>query len=446
MKVLMLPWLAHGHISPFLELAKRLAKKNFHIYLCSTSVNLSSIKNKITGEYSDSIEPVELQLPCLPDLPPHYHTTNGLPPHLMTTLKTAYEMSAPDFSNILTALHPDLVVYDFNQPWAAEIASSKNIPAVQFLPVGATMMAFSLHMLKYSGKEFPHPEIYIRDYEMLKFQSRNDQVNDVSDRERILQALDLSCKILLVKSFKEIEEKFMNTLSVASGKKVVPVGPLVQDVNIDDIQDEEMEIIHWLDQKENASVVFVSFGSEYFLTKEERNEIARGLELSNVNFIWVIRFPLGGKITMEEALPEGFLERVGDRGKIVDGWAPQARILKHANTGAFLSHCGWSSMMESMKFGVPIIAMPMSVDQPVNARLIEAVGVGLEPLRDEKGNLQSAEIAKVIRKVLVDESGENVRRKAKELSEQMEMRGDEEEIDNLVEELLQLCRKNNGGC
>ncbi|XP_027104800.1 UDP-glucosyltransferase 29 [Coffea arabica] len=446
MKILMLPWLAHGHMSPFLELAKRLAKKNFHIYLCSTSVNLSSIKNQIAGKYSDSIEPVELQLPCLPDLPPHYHTTNGLPPHLMTTLKTAYEMSAPNFSNILTTLHPDLVMYDFNQPWAAEIASSQNIPAVQFLPFGASMTAFGLYMIKYPGKELPYPEIYIRDYEIAKVRSRDARVNDVSDGQRFLQGLDLSCKILLVKSFKEIEERFMDFLSVASGKKVVPVGPLVQDISLDDIQDEEMEIINWLDQKENASVVFVSFGSEYFLTEDERSEIARGLELSNVNFIWVIRFPFGGKITVEKALPEGFLERVGDRGKIVDGWAPQARILKHANTGAFLSHCGWSSMMESMKFGVPMIALPMNIDQPLNARLIEAVGVGLEPLRDEKGNLQSEEIAKVIRKVLVEESGKNVRRKAKELSEQMEMRGDEEEIDNLVEEVVQLCQKNNGCC
>lgn len=66
---LMLPWLAHGHISPFLELGKRLSERNFHIYLCSTPVNLSSIKPKISEKYSSSIELVELHLPSLPDLP-----------------------------------------------------------------------------------------------------------------------------------------------------------------------------------------------------------------------------------------------------------------------------------------------------------------------------------------------------------------------------------------
>lgn len=98
--ILMLPWLAHGHISPFLELAKRLTKRNFHIYMCSTPVNLNSIKKSVTEKYSQSIELVELHLPSLPNLPPYYHTTNGLPPHLMNTLKIAFEMSSPNFSKL----------------------------------------------------------------------------------------------------------------------------------------------------------------------------------------------------------------------------------------------------------------------------------------------------------------------------------------------------------
>ena len=44
--------------------------------------------------------------------------------------------------------------------------------------------------------------------------------------------------------------------------------------------------------------------------------------------------------------------------------------------------------MESMKFGVPIIAMPMHLDQPVNSRLVEALGVGVEVKRDTNGRLE----------------------------------------------------------
>lgn len=40
--------------------------------------------------------------------------------------------------------------------------------------------------------------------------------------------------------------------------------------------------------------------------------------------------------------------------------------------------------MESMKFGVPIVAMPMHFDQSMNAKLVEYVGVGVEVKRDKK--------------------------------------------------------------
>ena len=59
---------------------------------------------------------------------------------------------------------------------------------------------------------------------------------------------------------------------------------------------------------------------------------------------------------------------------MLEGWAPQTKILEHPSIGGFVSHCGWSSVMESMKFGVPIIAVPVHFDQPLNNRLVEEVG------------------------------------------------------------------------
>ncbi|XP_059307684.1 UDP-glucosyltransferase 29-like [Lycium ferocissimum] len=429
--VLMLPWLAHGHISPFLELAKKLTNKNFHIYMCSTPVNLNSIKESVTEKYSQLIELVEIHLPSLPNLPPHYHTTNGLPSHLMNTLKTAFEMAAPKFSKILHTLKPDLVIYDFNQPWAADSASSMNIPAVLLLTFGAADVSFAIQMS--TEEKFPFPEIYLREYEML---SLKEAITDApGNKFELEEALRRSRDIILVKTCKDFEGKYMDYLSTLVSKKIVPVGSLVQE-SID--RDDHEEITQWLDKKEECSSVFVSFGSEYFLSNEQIHAVAQGLELSKVNFIWVIRFPQGEKISIQDALPEGFLERVGERGMVMDGWAPQATILQHPSIGGFVSHCGWSSFMESMKFGVPIIAMPMHLDQPMNARLVEYIEMGVEALRDENGKLQSEEIAKVIRKVVADESGEAVRKKVKELSEKMNMKGDEE-IDEVVEELVALC-------
>ncbi|KAM7526816.1 hypothetical protein LguiA_016718 [Lonicera macranthoides] len=354
--MVMLPWLAHGHISPFLELAKKLTHRNFIIYLCSTPINLNSIKNTVIDQnYSSSIQLVELHLPSLPELPPRYHTTNGLPPHLMDTLKDAFELSRPAFTNILTTIKPDLLLYDFNQPWAAAISSSHNIPAVQFLTGGAGMAAYGLHMIYKPGQDFPFPLLYPRFHkigESVDFSKIPDNVK--KDIDRFLEALRRSHDIILCKTFEEIEEKYIDYLSVLTNKKIIPVGPLVQEtIKVDDEQ--HMEITQWLDNKEENSVVFVSFGSEYFLSNEEMEEVANGLELSEVNFIWVVRFPAGGKkIVLKEALPENFLKREGW------WWRDGQRRRKYWGTKA----------------------------QPLNARLVEEVGVGVEVVRDESRKLR----------------------------------------------------------
>ncbi|GMP25039.1 hypothetical protein CsSME_00002090 [Camellia sinensis var. sinensis] len=119
-------------------------------------------------QHSLSVESVEIHLPSLPELPPHCHTTNGLPVHLNSTLQKAFKMASPSFSNIFDTLSPDLI-YDYNLPWAPTIASSYNIPAVDFIPIGATMMSFSLHKLMKSSVEFPFQAIQFGGFHEMQF-------------------------------------------------------------------------------------------------------------------------------------------------------------------------------------------------------------------------------------------------------------------------------------
>ncbi|THG02437.1 hypothetical protein TEA_015151 [Camellia sinensis var. sinensis] len=119
-------------------------------------------------QHSLSIESVEIHLPSLPELPPHYHTTNGLLVHLNSTLQKAFKMASPSFSNIFNTLSPDLI-YDYDLPWAPTIASSYNISAVDFIPIGATMMSFSLHKLMKSSVEFPFQAIQFWGFHEMQF-------------------------------------------------------------------------------------------------------------------------------------------------------------------------------------------------------------------------------------------------------------------------------------
>ncbi|KAI7727551.1 hypothetical protein M8C21_003855 [Ambrosia artemisiifolia] len=419
--ILMFPWLGHGHISPFLELAKKLSNTNmFTIFLCSTPANLDFVKKTLKTEGGlclSSVQLIELHLPTLPDLPSHLHTTNGLPIHLMPTLKQAFDMASQGFSKILKTLMPDLLIYDILQPWAPLAALALGIPSVVFI---TTSVAAAINTYHVECTE-----------------------ENCKDLGRVIACYNNSSSVILVKSFEEIEGKYFDYFSVLSSKKVVPVGPLVVDQCMDTTQN---SVIEWLDRKAVRSTVFVSFGSEYFLSSDDLEEIAYGLEMSEVNFIWVLRFAKGQKeINVLEALPLGFVERVKNRGLIVEEWAPQTRILAHKNIGGFVSHCGWSSVMEAMMFGVPIIAMPMQFDQPVNARLVVEVGVGVEVSRDGNGRFKRENVAAFVQNVLVNKLGESVREKTKNMSVVLSVKGDKE-IDVVVQELLRLCKRGGDDC
>nr|GLL44345.1 scopoletin glucosyltransferase-like [Ipomoea trifida] len=183
----------------------------------------------------------------------------------------------------------------------------------------------------------------------------------------------------------------------------------------------EEEVVQWLNSKPDRSVIYVSFGSEVAPTMEESGELAKTLEESNRPFIWVIQPgsgkpgpPVGlfgektpGSGSADEGYyPHGLQERIGNRGLIIKGWAPQLLILSHPSTGGFLSHCGWNSTLESIGRGVPILAWPIRGDQFFDAKLITnhlKVGHILASDKDATEAVKKDEIGQGIEKLMNDE-------------------------------------------
>ncbi|CAN4126410.1 unnamed protein product [Withania somnifera] len=439
LRVLMFPWLAYGHISSFLNVAKKLADRGFLIYLCSTPINLKSIIKKIPEIYSDRIQLVELHLPELPELPPHYHTTNGLPPHLNHTLQKASKMSKPNFANILQNLKPDLVIYDIVQQWSERVANEHKIPAVKLLPSGAAPISYLFNLANKPGTEFLFPAIYLRKIELVKMGEMLAEYGEEKEPDDVDPFANGNMQIVLMSTSRILEAKYIDYCSELINWKIIPVGPPFQDPITNDGDE---VLFDWLGKKDENSTVFVSFGSEFFLSKEDMEEIAFGLEHSNVSFIWVARYPKGEEQNLEDVLPEGFLERIENRGRVLNKFAPQPRILNHPSTGGFISHCGWNSAMESIDFGVPIIALPMHLDQPMNARLLVELGVAVEIVRDDDGKIHREEIAETLKGVIIGKAGENLRAKVRDISKNLKSKRDEE-MDTVVEELIRLCKNSN---
>ncbi|KAK6122958.1 hypothetical protein DH2020_043302 [Rehmannia glutinosa] len=438
------------HKMKLLFLTRKLKFRTWFRSFVGKAINLDSVRKNLNKDSSDdnnidiSIELVELHLPSLPQLPPHYHTTKNTPPHLMPTLMEAFQMSSSNFSDIITNLKPDLLIYDILQPWSAKIASSQGIPCVHFSTSGSTAYSFSHHLSTHKNQDtFPYyPAISLREYEKrdLITQGESVKVKDMEEEENFLfGSLQLSNEIVLIKSCRGIEGKYMDYLSTLCHRKIVPTGPLITHANYQE-SGEYSEIMDWLSQKSKFSTLYISFGSENYLSKEQMQEMAKGLELSGVNFIWVVRSPIGSEISIEETLSEELLDKIKQKGIIVRKWAPQAEILAYSSVGGFMSHCGWSSITESLYFGVPVLAVPLKFDQPVNCRMAVETGVGVEVMRDENGRFDGNGVAKAINEVIFEESGGKLRWKAREFSKKMKME-DEDAFYEVAEELSRICTK-----
>ncbi|MCD7462527.1 hypothetical protein HAX54_048706 [Datura stramonium] len=79
----------------------------------------------------------------------------------------------------------------------------------------------------------------------------------------------------------------------------------------------ESDCTHWLDLQQQASVLYVSFGSYAHITKSDLVEIAYGLSLSKVRFIWVLRPDIVRSDDDPNLLPEDFKDEIRDRGLVV---------------------------------------------------------------------------------------------------------------------------------
>ncbi|KAL7086645.1 hypothetical protein ACP275_13G014100 [Erythranthe tilingii] len=229
----------------------------------------------------------------------------------------------------------------------------------------------------------------------------------------------------IVNTFLELEPHAVLSFSDEKGEKIPPVypaGPLIttQEREIDSDCKKYDEIIGWLNEQPDSSVVFLCFvSSGYFEGFDQLKEIALALEKSGRAFLWALRKPpvkefLGYPREYEdprEVLPEGFLERTVGIGRVI-GWTPQMAILSHRAVGGFVSHCGWNSVLESVSCGVPIATWHLAVEQldecvPVKMdyRKIDGVIVSADVIESAIGRLMDPENeARVRVKVLKEKS------------------------------------------
>ncbi|XP_058224805.1 anthocyanidin 3-O-galactosyltransferase 3GT6 [Rhododendron vialii] len=202
-----------------------------------------------------------------------------------------------------------------------------------------------------------------------------------------------------INSFDELEPEPMKVLA-SKFQKLLTCGPFNSISPLPSSNLDEYGCIPWLDRRKAASVAYIGFGSVATPPPVELAALAEALEARSTPFLWSLRD------NFKQHLPEGFLKRTSELGKIVP-WAPQVQVLEHRSVGVFLTHCGWNSVMESVEAGVPIIGRPFFGDQQVDAWMVENVwkiGVRVEGGVFTEGSTMSA-----LELVLSHEKGKELR-------------------------------------
>ncbi|KAI7745300.1 hypothetical protein M8C21_017221 [Ambrosia artemisiifolia] len=435
--VAMFPWLAFGHILPFLELSKYIAEKGHKVSFLSTTRNIQRLPT-LPSHLSSLINLVKFTLPRVQELPNNAEATMDVSTDDIPYLKKAYDGLQPEVTRFLEEESPDWIIYDFAPYWLPSIAAGLGISRAVFIIMNAWFVAFAGSspdnlMNNSDGRTtaedfltqpkwvpFPTKLCYRKHEAKWMMDSHSVNGSGVSDLYRSGMVLKGS-ECMFIRHCYEFESQWLTLLEKLHQLPVVPVGlmPPETPTNVGVEKDDTwMTVKAWLDGQQMGRVVYVALGSEVMVSKREVAELALGLELSGLPFFWALRKPAGSTESNSVELPNGFLERTRDRGVVWTSWAPQLQILSHESVGGFLTHCGWSSIVEGLMFSRPLIMLPFLVDQGLNARILVDKQVGIEvPRNEEDGSFTKESVAKSLRLVVVDDVGRIYKANAKGLSQ-----------------------------
>uniref|UniRef100_A0A0D9VGU5 Glycosyltransferase n=1 Tax=Leersia perrieri TaxID=77586 RepID=A0A0D9VGU5_9ORYZ len=388
--IVVFPWLAFGHLHPCLELAGRLASRGHRVSFLSTPRNIARLRHRPAASH---VEFVELPLPRVHGLPDGAEATSDVPAENSAALWEASDGLAAPFSAFLDKqVVVDWVIFDSLHHWAPAAAADRNVPCVLIIPYSAAACAhFGVPTTAVAASDDKFPSAIAR---------------------RFVSALE-GCRLIVVRSCVEFEPESVPLLSRIFGKPAFPIGLLPPQINNKSGGDKTCT--SWLDARPRSSVVYVALGSEAPLSAEQYRELALGLELSGAPFLWALRKPdyhdgdAADDVTLQ-LLPPGFEDRTRGRGMVRTGWVPQLEILGHEAVGAFLTHCGYSSVIEGLRFGHPLVMLPLFIDQfPLASYLQGVKKVGVQVPRAQDGTTFDRDgAAGAIRAAVVDQERNKV--------------------------------------
>ncbi|KAK4421938.1 UDP-glycosyltransferase 86A1 [Sesamum alatum] len=452
---ILFPYPYQGHITPMVNLAVNLASRAFTI----TYVQLQFVHHAIS-EAHDGVGDVDFFVEARKSgLDIRYTTISdcfSLEFDRKLNMSEYWEGMIRDFPALVDELVGSItrsdasagafiLVADTLYSWPAAIAKKHNLVNVSLWTEPATVFSIDYHLdlLRENGHlPYSNGDNRINYIPGVKSISSKDLMSYIQDPDAVPVLMKIVVKafeqvknadFILCNTVQELEPECLSALNLK--QPIYAIGPMnffsdLTKTNVKKSLWAESDCTQWLNSKPPVSVLYISFGSIVHINKQEIVEIAHGLLLSHVNFIWILR--------TTDALPVGFRDDVKDRGLIIP-WCNQNTVLSSPAVGGFLTHCGWNSVMESMWSGVPMICYPFYVDQPTNRKLVVddwKIGIDL----CDGGRVTSEGVASKINMLMRGKScihlREEIKKVSKMLRNALEMDGSSQRnFDQFVDDL-----------
>ncbi|XP_038888701.1 mogroside IE synthase-like [Benincasa hispida] len=411
-EVIVIPCPAQGHINPLLQFAKHLAHHPpLKLTLPLILTNNTNDSNHSTVQYQPLTPSLTIHhIPLLP-----YQGPDPEPLHALWERRQ--EAIRLHLIHLLTSI-PNVacVVFDSIFPWVLDLLKQFGVFGAAFFTQSCAVNAIYYNVYKgWLDVPLEEPLVSLDGLPPLR---PSDFPSFISNRVKYPDYLSF-----LTGQFTRLSDVdwiFTNTFDGLEPEEVKwiegqfpfkNIGPMVPSIYLDGQLQNDKDYgvsmfesnntdctMKWLDSKDPKSVIYVSFGSAAELEKEQMEELAYGLKLTNKFFFWVVRESEIHK------LPHNFIKETAEEGLVVN-WCSQLQVLAHQSVGCFITHCGWNSTLEALSLGVPMVAMAQWLDQPTNAKYVEDVWkIGKRVRMEENGICGREEIEFCVNEVM--EGGE----------------------------------------
>jgi MGT family glycosyltransferase len=354
----------HGHVNPTLPLIRELVRRGDQV----TYFSSPTFADRITA--TGATFRAYRKSTALEQSRKDTHTA-----YVGGLLAEATYGLLPEVLSSVEKEHPDYLMFDMSAPWGGIASRRFDIPAVTSFPhfpfywrtvindqrvfrkmLGSIRVGFGhwRRLLRLTGKT-------VKDFNLRKVQDIN-----------LLSSSAETNIVFTSRYFQPYEEKFDDSY--------LYIGPTIET----DRQEEEMEISRQAGQR----LIYIAVGTVYKANLQFFRNCLRAFD--DRRYVVILSIGHAVDLAVLMPFPQNFT---------VAQYVPQLSVLQEADL--FITHGGMNSIAESISYGVPMIVVPNTLEQSINAARVEQLQAGLYL---DPAHLNVDTLQKAAERVLTDRS------------------------------------------